>query len=193
MSKPHESRGGLRQYKNVTNQKMLEQAIFIVLINRHAEVMIKRRNVKPSVTLPFVCISQIAFSVNDSVLFSQMVEEKITSIMKDEISKGVKESTATERMKKNRIKQTNYFLIDILSELGYKYTWIIESKKVGTAPHEIIESIVCTNGQVIQRDDIEKSGKKISEFLAQAVKEKPCVLFERNEPRLQQRLNITQI
>ncbi|ELP94732.1 hypothetical protein EIN_340700 [Entamoeba invadens IP1] len=185
MSKPHITHCDFRQYKDLTNQLVMEESVFIALINRHADVLIKRRSVKSSVTLPFLCIAQITFSMNDSILFSQLIEDKIGCIKSLEMSQGVKESTANERLKKNRLKQTNFLLNDILSEIGYFNRTKFEKRKTGGLVLEFIDSIECVNGDFFDGDDIAFYGKRINNFLEKAINEKPSVLFEKDNQQLQ--------
>ena len=180
--------GDFKKYKDKINYQISLQSIFICLINKYASIKFKRRTVKTSVTLPFLSISEIAFSEIDTIPINDFIQERVKQIYEYDIKNGIKESTANSRLKKNRIIYSIEFLEDILFELGYQFNYTFIFRKNRTICGEIVEDIFYKhNNQQIHYSNhfIKKIGEKVNTFLYTQIDHQSHFSIEKNDPTIQ--------
>ena len=133
--------GDFKKYKDKTDYQISLEAFFIALINQYATITIKKRTVKTSVTLPYLCITEISFNHFDTIKVDDFIQNRIKQEYDSDIINGIKEATAHSRLKKKRIILALQFLEDILFELGYRFHYTFFRRKNKTVCGELVSEI----------------------------------------------------
>ena len=174
------------KYKDKVNYQISLQSLFIALINQFATISMNKRNVRTTVTLPFLSINQIKFeNEEDTIDLWDFIEERIHTISQNEILKGVKKETANTRIKKYRINYSIQLLEDILFEIGYRFTYKYIRKKDGNISLELVNKIYFNDILIFNKQSIKERGKEINHFLTQLMDQKNYIILEKNDNELQ--------
>ena len=174
------------KYKDKVNYQISLQSLFIALINQFSTISMNKRNVRTTVTLPFLSINQIKFeNEEDTIDLWDFIEERIHTISQNEILKGVKKETANTRIKKYRINYSIQLLEDILFEIGYRFTYKYIRKKDGNISLELVNKIYFNDILIFNKQSIKERGKEINHFLTQLMDQKNYIILEKNDNELQ--------
>ena len=101
-------------YSNHRNYQVFQQSILISLLNKFADITIKRERKRSNVTLPFFTISTVTFNNNDSFDLDSYVQKRCVEIKEYDLNHNINMKTATRRFKTNRITEVLHTLIDLL-------------------------------------------------------------------------------
>ena len=184
--------GDFRKYKDKINYQIALESVFIALINQHATITIKRRSVKTSVTLPYLCITEIMFNDTDIVFLEDLVQNRVKLEYDTDLVNGTKETTAYSRLKKKRIIIALELLEDILFELGYRFNYVYLRRKNKSIAGEIVDEIVKNENVSYSDVFIKKVGVKINAYLYDVIEKSTILVLEKNNPLLQQFLEETE-
>ena len=175
----------MKKYSNKLNYQIALQSLFIGLLNQFASISLKKRNVKTSVTLPFLCITQLSFSPNDTVFLWELIEEKINKMYQYDIQNGVKQNTAQSRVKRNRIIQSIQILEDMLFQFGYRFGYKFIYKKNGNVSLELVHEIYFNKVLQFSTENIKEKGSQINEYLRNAMNQRQYIEIDQNNDVLQ--------
>ncbi|BFU21910.1 hypothetical protein KM1_073910 [Entamoeba histolytica HM-3:IMSS] len=178
-----------RKYKDKVNYLISLQSIYLALLNKYATIELKRRSVKSTVTLPFLCVSKITFSQLDTILVWKLIEDKIHHIFVLETNNNIEKAIAASHVKKNRLNVSIQLLEDFLFEKGYRYTYSLFYRKDGSISGEVSIGIYCNNILQYDINAIKTIGSSINNYLTSQLKNNPTVDITKGDPIICDLLN----
>ncbi|EKE39181.1 hypothetical protein ENUP19_0317G0088 [Entamoeba nuttalli] len=185
----HKEKAYFKNYKDKINYQVSLQSIFIGLINRYAKIMLKRRTVKATVTKPFLCIEFIEFEETDTILFWEFIENMIKSMYNEDRKNNIKETTASERLKRNRIIYSIHLLEDILGELGFSFKHQTIKRKNGQIALEFVVGIFYDNSMIMMEEGIVKKGGELNQYFMKLLKTTQFVVIAKDNTDVQTIIN----
>ncbi|EDR23984.1 hypothetical protein EDI_156670 [Entamoeba dispar SAW760] len=189
MNKHKHNINDFRKYKDKVNYLISLQSIYLALLNKYATIELKRRSVKSTVTLPFLCVSRITFSQLDSILVWKFIEDKIHHIFVLETKNNIGKTIAASHIKKNRLNISIQLLEDFLFEKGYRYMYSLFYRKDGTIAGEVNIGIYCNNILKYDINAIKTIGSSINHYLTDQLKNNPTLDITKGDPIIYNLLN----
>ena len=147
-------------YSNHRNYQVFQQSILICLLNKYADITIKRERKRSNVTLPFFTISNVVFNDNDIIDIDSYVQKRCIEIKEYDLNHNINIKTATRRFKTNRITEVIHTLIDLLRIQNEEIKTTMTRYKEGIKQSETM--IKC---QIEDREMNEKEIKKYGEYI----------------------------
>ncbi|EMH72711.1 hypothetical protein EHI8A_045680 [Entamoeba histolytica HM-1:IMSS-B] len=163
-------------YRDKRNYKIALESVLIALLNRHFEIVLRKPKSKSTTTLSYIEIESIKRN-NDSLQINTFVEERIKTLIEDQIKKGYKYSTIMSKSRRMKIEETNSLLVDLLTEEGYLF--ITKTIMKGTV---IVDKIKYLESFSISYNDIILIGKQINEWIiSKLINEQSILLILNNK------------
>ena len=151
-------------YSNHRNYQVFQQSILICLLNKYADITIKRERKRSNVTLPFFTISNVVFNDNDIIDIDSYVQKRCIEIKEYDLNHNINIKTATRRFKTNRITEVIHTLIDLLRIQNEEIKTTMTRYKEGIKQSETM--IKCQiEDREMNENEIKKYGEYINSFL----------------------------
>ena len=170
MSMPPQDGGGTVQYCDSRNVAAIHESTCIALLNRVWKFSFKKASKRSVLTLQFLKIDEMQ-KQSDVVSVNNFIDERVDSLVQEDVKNGISEETAKRRIVQRRIVECNKLLVDILREEGMFVETKMPNKTVGTktnAPQiEIIENIFPgENNVVLTKEMIKEFGEEVNRILS---------------------------
>ena len=175
-------------FKLFRNYVIEQQAIFIVLLNKLADIKISRPIKKSTLTQQRIKVEQISFG-KEIIPLSNFVDMRCSDRLQLDIDNGVSKKTAKRRQTFNKIMENHHFLCDLLFECGFIFESQFSSGKNNTPKIEIIDKIFANGKLIFTKEKIAEKGSEINTFLVQKLKDDDVLVLKRNNWELQEFIN----